>query len=215
MPRPALLALVVAAALLPAMAFAAPVTTAVPLSGAFDRVASRGDFDVSVREGTPASAEIVAEPGWAERIAVEVSGGELRLSRKKDFDSARGVLVKVVVPGFRGLSVSGSGKGTAESGPSPRDVNLSVSGSGKLAWKGAAAALDLAVSGSGELRAWGPGRSSAPPRRPARASSGSQATPVRPASQSPGRRRPGSPARASASRSQSRARARWTRRPSR
>ena len=156
MPRPSLLALVVAAALLPAMAFAAPVTTAVPLSGAFDRIASRGDFDVSVREGTPASAEIVAEPGWAERIAVEVSGGELRLSRKKDFDSARGVLVKVVVPGFRGLSVSGSGKGTAESGASPRDVNLSVSGSGELAWKGAAAALDLAVSGSGELRAEGP-----------------------------------------------------------
>ena len=156
MPRPSLLVLVVAAAAIPALALATPVTTPAPVSGAFDRVASRGDFDVSVREGTPASIEIVAEPGWAERIEVEVSGGELRLARKRDFDSAKGVLVKVVVPGFRGLSVSGSGKGAAESGASPRDVSLSVSGSGELAWKGAAATLDAAVSGSGELRAEGP-----------------------------------------------------------
>jgi len=155
-PRPSFLALLAAAVAVPALAFADPVTTPVPVSGAFDRVASRGDFDVSIREGTPASVEVVAEPGWAERIDVEVSGGELRLSRKREFDSAKGVLVKVVVPGFRGLSVSGSGKGVAESGASPRDVSLSVSGSGELAWKGAAAALDVAVSGSGELRAEGP-----------------------------------------------------------
>jgi hypothetical protein len=153
MRRPSLIAVVAAA--LPAMAFAAPTSSSVAVTGAFDRVASRGDFDVQVREGSPASVEILAEPGWAERIEVEGSGGELRLSRKKAFDSARGVLVKVVVPSFRGLSVSGSGKGSAESGSAPRDVNLSVSGSGELTWKGTAAALDLAVSGSGELRAAG------------------------------------------------------------
>jgi hypothetical protein len=155
MRRPSLIAVAVVAAALPVMALAAPTSSPVAVTGAFDRVASRGDFDVQVREGTPASVEILAEPGWAERIEVEVSGGELRLSRKKAFDSARGVLVKVVVPGFRGLSVSGSGKGSAESGSAPRDVSLSVSGSGELAWKGTAAALDLAVSGSGELHAAG------------------------------------------------------------
>jgi hypothetical protein len=155
MRRPSLLAVSIVAAALPVMAFATPVPSPVPVAGTFDRVASRGDFDVQVREGTPASIEILAEPGWAERIEVEVSGGELRLSRKKGFDSARGVLVKVVVPSFRGLSVGGSGKGSAESGSAPRDVNLSVSGSGELAWKGVAAALDLAVSGSGELKATG------------------------------------------------------------
>jgi hypothetical protein len=153
MRRPSLLAVAVIAAALPAMAFAERVSSPVALTGAFDRVASRGDFDVQVREGSPPSVEILAEPGWAERIEVEVSGGELRLSRKKAFDSARGVLVKVVVPGFRGLSVGGSGKGSAESGPAPRDVSLAVSGSGDLDWKGTAAALDLAVSGSGELEA--------------------------------------------------------------
>ena len=153
MRRPSLLAVAIAAAELPVMAFAEPLSTPVAVTGTFDRIASRGDFDVQVREGTPASVEILAEPGWAERIEVEVSGGELRLSRKKAFDSARGVVVKVVVPGFRGLSVGGSGKGTAESGPEPRDVSLAVSGSGDLAWKGTAAALDLAVSGSGELKA--------------------------------------------------------------
>jgi hypothetical protein len=137
------------------MAFAEPTSTPVTVTGTFDRVASRGDFDVQVHEGSPASVEILAEPGWAERIQVEVSGDELRLSRKKAFDSARGVLVKVVVPGFRGLSLSGSGKGSAESGPAPRDVGLSVSGSGDLAWKGTAAALDLAVSGSGDLHVAG------------------------------------------------------------
>jgi hypothetical protein len=151
MPRPSLVAILVAAAALPALALAEPVVTPVPVSGAFDRVASRGDFDVEVREGSPASVQIVAEPGWAERIQVEVKGSELRLSRKKEFDSAEGVLVNVVTPGFRGLSVSGSGKGSARSGASPRDVTLSVSGSGELAWKGAAAALDVTVSGSGEV----------------------------------------------------------------
>jgi hypothetical protein len=150
MPRPSVVAILVAAAALPALALAEPVATPVPVTGTFDRVASRGDFDVEVREGSPASVEIVSEPGGAERIQVDVSGAELRLSRRKDFDPARGVVVKVVVPGFRGLSVSGSGKGTAESGSTPRDVALSVSGSGELAWKGAAAALELSVSGSGE-----------------------------------------------------------------
>ncbi len=159
MPRPSLVVVLVAAAALPALALAAPVVTPVSVTGAFERVASRGDFDVEVREGSPASVEIVAEAGWAERIAVEVSGGELRLSRKKDFDSAKGVVVKVVVPVFRALSVSGSGKGTAESGGSPRDVALSVSGSGELAWKGTAAALDVDVSGSGEVKLAGRGES--------------------------------------------------------
>jgi hypothetical protein len=151
-PRPSLVAVLVAAAALPALALAGPVAAPVQLTGTFDRVASRGDFDVEVREGSPASVEIVAEPGWGDRIQVEISGAELRLSRRKDFDSARGVVVKVVVPGFRGLSVSGSGKGTAESGSPPRDVALSVSGSGELAWKGAAAALELSVSGSGDVK---------------------------------------------------------------
>ncbi len=155
MRRPSLLAVAIVAAVLPVMAFAGPVPTPVAVGGTFDRVESRGDFDVQVREGTPASVEILAEPGWAERIEVEISGGALRLSRKKGFDSARGVLVKVVVPSFRGLSVGGSGKGSAESGALPRDVSLAVSGSGELAWKGTAAALDLAVSGSGELKATG------------------------------------------------------------
>jgi hypothetical protein len=157
MPRPALLVLLVAAAALPSLALAAPVSTPVSVPAAFDRVASRGDFDVEVREGSPASVEIVAEPEWAGRIDVEVSGKELRLSRKREFDSASGVLVKVVVPAFRALSLSGSGKGTAESGSSPRDVVLSVSGSGKLDWKGTAAALDVSVSGSGDAKVVGKG----------------------------------------------------------
>jgi hypothetical protein len=131
MPRPALLVLLVVAAALPALALAAPISTPVPVSATFDRVASRGDFDVEVREGSPASVEIVAEPQWAGRVDVEVSDGELRLSRKRDFDSARGVVVKVVVPSVRALSLSGSGK---------------------LDWKGTAAALDVAVSGSGDAR---------------------------------------------------------------
>jgi hypothetical protein len=154
--RPSILALVVAAAALPALARAAPVSTPVPVTGGFETVSSRGDFDVQVREGTPASVEIVGEPGMAERIRVEVTGNELRLTRRKEHDSAKGVVVKVVLPHFRGLSVGGSGKGTAESGGPPRDVSLSVSGSGDLAWKGVAAALELGVSGSGELRAEGP-----------------------------------------------------------
>jgi hypothetical protein len=136
MPRPARLVLVVIAAALPALALAAPIPTQVQVSATFDRIASRGDFDVEVREGSPASVEIVAEPGWAVRVDVEVSDGELRLSRKRDVDSARGVVVKVVVPSVRALSVSGSGK---------------------LAWKGTAAALDVAVSGSGDVRLAGKG----------------------------------------------------------
>jgi hypothetical protein len=159
MPRPSLVAILVAAAALPALALAEPIVTPVPVSGTFDRVASRGDFDVEVREGSPASVEIVAEPGWAERIQVEVKGSELRLSRTKELDSAKGVRVNVVTPGFRGLSMSGSGKGSARSGASPRDVALSVSGSGELAWQGAAAALDVNVSGSGEVKLAGRGES--------------------------------------------------------
>jgi hypothetical protein len=159
MRRPALFAFTVAAAVLPILALAAPVVTPVPVGGTFTRVESRGDFDVEVREGSPASVEIVAEPGMGERIQAEVTGGELVLTRKRPFDSAKGVLVKVVVPEFRGLSVGGSGRGTAESGPSPRDVKLGVSGSGSLAWKGVAAALDAGVSGSAGLRAEGPSSS--------------------------------------------------------
>jgi hypothetical protein len=157
MRRPSLLALAVVAAALPILALAAPVSTPLPVPGAFDRVSARGEFDVDVREGSPAAIEVVAEPGRAERIQVELSGSELRLSRKKDRDDAKGVLVKVTVPSFRGLSVSGSGKGTAASGPSPRDVTLAVSGSGDLAWTGTAAALEVAVSGSGEVTLAGKG----------------------------------------------------------
>lgn len=153
--RPSILAIFIVAAALPALALAAPVTTPVPVAGTFETVESRGDFDVQVREGSPASVEIVAEPGMAESIRVELSGSALRLSRVTSFDSTKGVVVKVVLPEFRGLSVGGSGKGTAESGPAPRDVKLAVSGSGHLAWKGTAAALALAVSGSGDLSSQG------------------------------------------------------------
>jgi len=156
--RPSILAVVVVAAVLPALVLAAPVTTPVPVAGTFETVESRGDFDVQVREGSPASVEIVAEPGMAESIRVELSGSALRLSRVTSFDSTKGVVVKVVLPEFRGLSVSGSGKGTAESGPAPRDVKLAVSGSGHLAWKGTAASLALAVSGSGGLSSQGDAR---------------------------------------------------------
>lgn len=157
MPRPSVLALVVVAASLPALALASPVPTSVPVRDPFDRVALRGDFQVEVREGSPASVEIVAEPGQAERIQVEVVKGRLELSRKPAFDSADDVLVKVTLPSFRGLAVSGSGKGRAESGAAPRDVELSVSGSGKIAWTGTAAALDVAISGSGKARLAGKG----------------------------------------------------------
>ncbi len=159
MRHPSLLAVAVVAAALPILALAAPVVTPVPVGGPFNRVESRGDFDVEVREGSPASVEIVAEPGMAERIQAEVSGGELLLARKRSFDSAKGVLVKVVLPEFRGLSVGGSGEGTAESGPTPRDVKLGVSGSGSLAWKGVAAALVAGVSGSGDVKLAGRGES--------------------------------------------------------
>ncbi len=155
MRRPSLVVTAVAAAMLPLLARGAPAATPLPVTGTFDRVALRGDFDAEVREGSPASVEVVAEPGLAGRVEAEVSGGTLRLSRKKEFDSAKGVLGKVTVPSFRGLSVSGSGKGTAESGPAARDVALSVSGSGDLAWKGVAAELDVSVSGSGKASATG------------------------------------------------------------
>jgi hypothetical protein len=155
MPHAPLLALAGALAALPALAAAGPEITPVPLTGPFQKVESRGDFDVQVREGAPASVEIVAEPGMAERIQVEVSGGELRLSRKSPHGSAKGVIVRVVVPELRGLAVGGSGTGTAETGPAPRDLRLAVSGSGHLDWKGTASALDLAVSGSGSLEARG------------------------------------------------------------
>ncbi len=155
MRRPVLLAVSLSAALLPFLARAAPVTTPVPVSGSFSRVESRGDFDVEVREGTPASVTIVAEPGIAERIQVEVTGGALRLTRDRSAEPAKGAVVRVVLPEFKGLSVGGSGSGTAESGAAPRDVKLGVSGSGKLAWKGTAAELDVGVSGSGSLRAEG------------------------------------------------------------
>lgn len=155
MRRPSLVALTVVAAVLPVLVRGAPETTPVPVTGTFERVSLHGDFDAEVREGSPASVEIVAEPGLAGRVETVVEGGTLRLSRKKEFDSAKGVLVKVTVPVFRGLSVSGSGKGTAESGPAPRDVGLAVSGSGDLGWKGTAAALDVSVSGSGKASATG------------------------------------------------------------
>jgi hypothetical protein len=150
--RPFAFVIVVAAAALPALALAGPVSTAVPVQRTFDRVDSRGDFDVQVREGSPASVEIVAEPGMADTIRVEVSGSALRLSRKKEFDSAKAVVVKVVLPEFRGLSVGGSGKGTVESGPVPRDVNLAVSGSGGVhAAEFAARDASVSVAGSGDI----------------------------------------------------------------
>jgi hypothetical protein len=158
MPRPSLRAILAVTAFLPAVVLAGPVSTSVPVQGAFDRVESRGSFDVQVREGGPASVEIVAEPGEAERIQVEVAGGVLRLSLEggEAWGSSGDALVKVVLPEFRGLSVRGSGKGAAESGPVPRDVELVVSGSGSLSWKGAASSLRAAATGSGALRAAGP-----------------------------------------------------------
>jgi hypothetical protein len=145
----------VAAAMLPFLALAAPVTTPVPVTAPFSRVESRGDFDVQIREGSPASVEIVAEPDLAARVQAEFKDDTLRLSRTSSWDSATGVVVKVVMPEFRALAVAGSGKGTVESGSTPRDVKLAVSGSGGLTWSGAAASLDAAVSGSGGLRAKG------------------------------------------------------------
>ena len=156
---------------------------AAPLPGPFDRVDSRGETSRSrsARGARRARMEVLAEPGWAERIRSRFAGGELRLTRKKEFDTAKGVVVKVVLPEFRGLSVGGSGKGTAESGPAPRDVRLGVSGSGDLAWKGTAqGARPRGLRLRETFAPWAPRTGSRPPS-PARASSTTRARPDRPA----------------------------------
>ncbi len=160
MRRPAALVVAAVAAAFPLLAFPAPRTTPVEVTGSFQRVVARGDFDVQVREGSPASVEIVAEPGVADHIAVEVSGGELRISRKDRWTEpgTKGAVVRVVIPELRGMSMSGSGDGTAETGPAPRDLDLGVSGSGSLRWKGTATALRAGVSGSGTLDVSGDAR---------------------------------------------------------
>lgn len=140
----------------------------------FTSVELRGGDDVEVRVGPAFNVSATGDAAALERLLVQVHDGELRVGRRRGFDS-NGVgkaRVLVTMPALVGASVAGSGNlkvdrvegdrldaSIAGSGAlgfgavSVRSATLSIAGSGDVSARGEAGQLAVNIAGSGNVDA--------------------------------------------------------------
>lgn len=118
----------------------------------FNEIASSGDFEVHVTQGSSYSLEITAESNLLPYISTEVDGKKLKI-RTSGIHSLRQTLpieIYITTPALNGVSISGSG--FIETGSFLSDEFYAhISGSGDIITKVNCNKMDANVSGSGIL----------------------------------------------------------------
>lgn len=142
----------------------------------FDRIESKGAWDVTVVTGPRISVVAEGRPRDLSRLVVEVRDGVLEIRPERGWDmvwrQGERVSVRVVAPPLRGASLAGSGDLRLDRVSTPRfagdvagsgnldigqvdsrEVALSVAGSGDILARGRADRVSADVAGSGNIMA--------------------------------------------------------------
>jgi len=129
--------------------------------GAFDGVASAGDFKILVRQGSAARVELKADKNllpYIETRVVEGSKGRtLEISTRRGVNLSTHITPELVLdmPQLRAISLAGSGDVKVQA-MKTQGVDASISGSGNIVFDRLdSERLGLKVSGSGDVTAAG------------------------------------------------------------
>jgi hypothetical protein len=118
----------------------------------FSKIELSGSPDVEVTVGPATSLTVTSDDNILPLIETTVSGDTLSIHSKQSYISLHGVNLKITVPEFTGLSVSGSGDIRVQ-GLTGGDLDASITGSGDVTLKGTTDRLRAKIVGSGDLRA--------------------------------------------------------------
>ncbi len=164
---PLLLLPVLAAVALPAAAWGDRVTgsgrtaTETRTVGSFEAIATKGSFDIVVRQGSPAQVQVEADDNLLPLLETVVENGrngatlQVRWKSNNSVSTRSATKVFVTTPTLTALS--GAGSGSFEVGPlqTPK-LSLSLSGSGDARFDELKTAeFKLSVAGSSDVRGTG------------------------------------------------------------
>lgn len=118
----------------------------------FERIASHGPLDVTVRIGSPQKVTITIDDNLAELVTTEVRGKELKIEVDKPCRSEKAARVEITVPAL--LEFSNFGSGDADiTGLAGESFTYDAMGSGDLQASGRVARLEVGIKGSGDVEA--------------------------------------------------------------
>jgi len=123
-------------------------------TGSFDKVHSRGHFDVVITDGPSHKVSVEADENLQEYIIIETSGNTLEIRPKNhaNIQSARSIKIHVTAPALSAVALSGSGNITSTNKLQGSDkFNLSSSGSGNIQVEIETGSLNASISGSGNM----------------------------------------------------------------
>jgi hypothetical protein len=118
----------------------------------FDRVTSRGVFEVSITEGAFAVG-VHIDQNLLSRLGTTISGDTLVIQAEGGNlgDIVPGPHVTISMPSLLGAELRGTGSFDADGFDERQAVSVALSGSGKMSWSGDASSLDAVLNGGGTL----------------------------------------------------------------
>lgn len=121
--------------------------------GNFDKVSVSGHYRVTLQEGDEGTVTVSAEENLMDYIETEVKGGKLKIGTKKGYSirSTEQIEVLVNYSAINGISMSGSGRLTANEPINATNFDMAVSGSGKIEVELKASDVSARISGSGSV----------------------------------------------------------------
>lgn len=116
----------------------------------FNSIVINGSGNVDVEVGEEQSVEVEIDDNLLELIRTKVEGKKLVIDNERSYSSELGLHVRITIPEFEGLVISGAGDGNV-SGVDGGQVSFKVNGSGDIDASGRADSVSVSVNGSGDV----------------------------------------------------------------
>lgn len=116
----------------------------------FDKIESKGSFDVVITAGEELGLEITFDDNLIDLIQTDVRGNTLRLGADENYNSRRSCRIDITVPSIERVKLSGSGD-IFVMNLENEYFEFYLSGSGDLRAEGRTDELVVHVSGSGNI----------------------------------------------------------------
>ena len=118
----------------------------------FSKISSEGVFDITIKQGSVQSVEIIADDNIIHKVKTKVVSNELRLYLD-DNNNYRGIIleVNIIVPSINSIKNSGVGNISILDVDTIDNFNVYNSGTGTISIAGAAESLTLENEGSGKF----------------------------------------------------------------
>ncbi|MCK5821107.1 MAG: DUF2807 domain-containing protein [Bacteroidales bacterium] len=121
----------------------------------FDGIIIQNSADVYITRGNTQRIEVEAAENIISNLETEVSGRVWRIRNKRPVWRTKHLQIKITIPEFRLIKVSGSGRVETETPfNNLDDVEIRISGSGNIHLSGEAQRVDFSIAGSGDIFAF-------------------------------------------------------------